>query len=406
MFSHRLYETIRTHSPSLTPYSSLGFSLLAVLQPLTEVSLKGTASMPGVTPLARRLRELRAGGRQGQPLTQLKLSRALGVSVPLISSWEHGTVPPADRLDAYARFFASSRPEPDGRPQVPSVNQLDEAEQATYRALRDEFRALRNRADGSAETPVTPEVVSPLQFPPGEAITIVCSELPERLRRQFGYASAHDPDFVESYKYADLDALIELLPFVRWLNPTNPITVGIPRELSNDDLTAHLIALGGVDFNEVTEAALTDLTQVPVKQLKRPSEEDAGGFSVGVESGRRVEFQPKLRREEGKTTLKEDVAHFLRAPNPYNRFRTLTFFNGMYSRGSYGVVRALTDPKIQERNAAFVASRFRDADTYSIVCRVKIVANEVVVPDWTADEIRLHEWPEAGHERYRSASPG
>jgi hypothetical protein len=67
----------------------------------------------------------------------------------------------------------------------------------------------------------------------------------------------------------------------------------------------------------------------------------------------------------------------------------------MYSRGSYGVVRALTDPKIQERNAAYINRRFSSADTYSIVSRVKIVANEVVVPDWTLDEIRLHEWPEA-----------
>jgi hypothetical protein len=82
-------------------------------------------------------------------------------------------------------------------------------------------------------------------------------------------------------------------------------------------------------------------------------------------------------------------------PESYNRERTLTFFTGMYSRGSYGAVRALTDPKIQERNAAYIASRFAGAQTYSIVSRVKIVANEVVVPDWTLDEIRLHEWPEA-----------
>ena len=91
----------------------------------------------------------------------------------------------------------------------------------------------------------------------------------------------------------------------------------------------------------------------------------------------------------------EDVAQFLRAPNPYNRRRTLTFFNGMFSRGSYEIVRALTDSKIQERNAAYLSHRFRNVDTYSIVCRVKIVASEVVVPDWTVSEIRLHEWPEA-----------
>jgi transcriptional regulator with XRE-family HTH domain len=360
--------------------------------------------MPSRTALAERLRALRAGGWQGQQLTQLKLGRAMGVSVPLISSWEHGTVPPADRLDAYARLFALTRPTADGKPQVLSSDQLNEVELSTYEKLRRELLALRDQAGGTPELPGATGAQSPLQFPAGEAITIACSELPRRLRSQFGYANLQDPDYVESYKYADLDALIELLPYVRGLNASNPITVGIVPELSTDDLTAHLIALGGVDFNEVTAAALTDLEEVPVKQLSRPSEDDAGGFSVGLSDGRRS-FEPKLRREGDNITLKEDVAHFLRAPNPYNRRRTLTFFNGMYSRGSYGVVRALTDPKIQERNAAYIARRFPRAETYSIVCRVKIVANEVVVPDWTLDEIRLHEWPEARDGSSPAAQP-
>lgn len=356
--------------------------------------------MPSVTPLADRLKELRIVGRPGQPLTQRALGRVLGVSVPLISSWEHGTVPPPDRLDAYARYFAQA--EPDSSP--PSAELLSDDEQRAYLKLRRSLFALRDQTSEATDALGVPEIPSPLRFPPGEAITIVCSELPQHIRERFGYAAVDDPDYVESYKYADLDALIELLAYIRGVNPSNPTTVGIPRELSNDDLTAHLIALGGVDFNQVTEAALTDLSQVPVKQLKRATDEDTGAFSVGFADGRRVDLTPKLRRDHGITTLREDVAHFLRAPNPYNRERTLTFFNGMYSRGSCGVVRALTDPKIQERNAAYVARRFHGADTYSIVCRVKIVANEVVVPDWTVDDIRLHEWPEAEHDRSSGAS--
>jgi transcriptional regulator with XRE-family HTH domain len=352
------------------------------------------ATMPRVTPLAGRLRQLRVGGLPGQqPLTQLALGRALGVSVPLISSWEHGTVPPPERLDDYARYFALARP----ATSLPGAGQLSDDEQRTYRNLRQDLLALRDQIG-------IPEAPSPLRFPPGEAITIVCSELPPHLRARFGHDSVDDPDYVDSYKYADLDALLELLTFIRGLNPSNPTTVGIPRELSTDDLTAHLIALGGVDFNQVTEAVLTDLTQVPVKQLRRATHHDTGAFSVGFADGTRAELTPKLRRDQGGNTLREDVAHFLRAPNPYNQARTLTFFNGMYSRGSYGVVRALTDPKIQERNAAYVARRFHGVDTYSIVCRVKIVANEVVVPDWTVDDIRLHEWPEAEHVRSRVAA--
>jgi transcriptional regulator with XRE-family HTH domain len=344
--------------------------------------------MPAVT-LADRLRELRGS------LTQRHLGRVLGVSVPLISSWEHGVVPPTERLDDYARYFALAEP----GSTLPGLDQLSPDERQTYDVLRRGLHRLR----GSSE--IEPELPHPLRFPPGQAITIVPSELPSHVRDHFGDVSRpQNPDYVDAYKYADLDALIELLSFIRGMNPTNPTTVGVPSELSTDDLTAHLIALGGVDFNEVTEATLTDLSHVPVKQLRRATFQDTGSFSVGYADGRRVELAPKLRRDQRGTTLREDVAHYLRAPNPYNRERTLTFFNGMYSRGSYGIVRALTDPKIQERNAAYVDRRFHGADTYSIVCRVKIVANEVVVPDWTVDDIRLHEWPEAEHDRSSGAA--
>lgn len=93
--------------------------------------------------------------------------------------------------------------------------------------------------------------------------------------------------------------------------------------------------------------------------------------------------------------LAEDVAHFLRTRNPHNRQRTLTSFNGMFSRGSLGVVRALTDPTIRTRNASYVADRFGEAETYSVVCRVRIFANKIVVPDWTQPDVRLHEWTDA-----------
>ncbi len=350
--------------------------------------------MPSVTALAARLRALRLGGWPGRKLTQLQLGRALDVSVPLISSWEKDTLPPDHRLDAYARLFAAKRSTPDGKPLLLKADQLNDAESAAFLELRRELFALRADAGGPDEPVVIPEWSSPLQFPPGQAITIVCSELPAKRRAAFGSAHPRDADYIESYKYADLDALIELLPAVVAFNPTSPIAVGTLSELSTDDLTAHLIALGGVDWNAVTAAALTELSDVPVSQLKRETDEDTGGFSVRTPQGRR-KLEPKIRREGENVILVEDVAHFLRAPNPYNRQRTLTFFNGMFSRGSYGVVRALTDPKIQERNATYVARRFSGADTYSIVCRVKIVANEVVVPDWTVAELRLHEWPEA-----------
>jgi transcriptional regulator with XRE-family HTH domain len=352
--------------------------------------------MPSATnaaPLAIRLRQLRETGITGRALTQPQVSRVLGVSVPLISSWEQGkSVPPARRLEAYARLFAAQRVAQDGRVQLPAVEQLSEPEHKAYEALATQLMNMRAAAMHTSRA-ISDEPRSPLQFAAGEAITIACSELPQRLRTELSYADPDDPDYVESYRIADLDTLIELLPHVAALNPTSPIKIGLDSELTADDRSAHLIVLGGVDFNKITRGLLQYLEHMPVRQLERATDDDPGGFSVRTLTGLK-EVRPTLL--DGGSELKEDVAHFLRAPNPYNHQRTLTFFHGSYSRGSRGVVRALTDSKIKKRNATYIAERFGNQDAYSIVCRVKIVANEIIVPDWTLDEIRLHEWPEAG----------
>jgi transcriptional regulator with XRE-family HTH domain len=316
--------------------------------------------VPSEPSLAERLLALRREAN----LTQSALGKALGVSVPLISSWEKGTVPPDHRLDAYAKVFAAGHGD-------------------RYEQLRSELRALQSRSPAQ-------EAPHPLQFGPQESITIVCSKLPERKRLSFGNVDGDDADHIAAYKYADLDALIELLPAIMALNPTSPVVVGTADEMAHSDLTAHLITLGGVDWNPVTAALLRHLDHVPVRQLQRDSDHDAGGFLVEPDG---TALSPRVVQTPRKTTLMEDVAHFLRAPNPYNRRRTLTIFNGSFSRGTCGIVQSLVDPRIRQRNAAHFARRAAGAGTYSIVCRVRIVADQVVIPDWTMADDRLHEWP-------------
>jgi transcriptional regulator with XRE-family HTH domain len=338
--------------------------------------------MPSVT-LGQRLRELRVAAGW----TQLALSKALGVSVPSISSWEKGTLPPPSRIDEMALVFAGARTD---KPRRRPVDELTDAERASYEGLRGELLGLR----GGSELE-TAGVQSPLKFGTGEAITIVCSKLPDGRRKEFGDPRPSDANYIDSYKYADLDALLELLPFVVALNPTSQVVVGTADEVSLNDREAHLIALGGVDWNPVTADLMRFFEHIPVSQVQRDQDHDGGSFLVRQKNEKARHLTPRLTRRGNETTLVEDVAHFLRAPNPYNRQRTLTIFNGMFSRGSYGVVRALTAPKIQERNAAHVALRLNHFPTYSVVCRVKIVANEIIVPDWTVPDDRLHEWPEA-----------
>jgi hypothetical protein len=68
----------------------------------------------------------------------------------------------------------------------------------------------------------------------------------------------------------------------------------------------------------------------------------------------------------------------------------------MFSRGTLGVVRALTDTRFRDRNEAYVRERFAGSDTFSVLSRVPIVNGRAVTPDWTLSDNRLHEWPEVG----------
>lgn len=336
--------------------------------------------MSGV--LGARLRELR--GDTVQPA----VARALGVSVPLVSSWENGTVPPPARLEAYARLFCTPRSRSGKALRLLPVEELTPEEGVAHRRLLADLRRL-----GAGQGAGPADAESPFRFPPGQAVTIACAELPPALRRALPYADPGHPDHVDSYKYADVDALIELAGHVRAVNPANPVRIGVPREIKQDDRTAHLILLGRADLNSLTQEMLAYFGDVPVAPLPRRTETDVGGFTVRTETGLH-RYSPKLSDEpDGRRTLLEDVALLLRAPNPFNAEHTLTICSGMYGRGSYAAVRALTDPKIRERNSRYLGRRFRGCPSYTLLCRVRVVAGVIITPNWTLDEFRLHEWP-------------
>jgi hypothetical protein len=83
-----------------------------------------------------------------------------------------------------------------------------------------------------------------------------------------------------------------------------------------------------------------------------------------------------------------------RGPSPYNIKRTVTLCNGMFGRGTYGAVRALTDLRFRDRNEGYLAGRFSSKE-FGVLSRVLIVNGEALTPDWTQPQNRLFEWPEA-----------
>ena len=69
--------------------------------------------------------------------------------------------------------------------------------------------------------------------------------------------------------------------------------------------------------------------------------------------------------------------------NPLNKKRTVTICHGMYGRGTYGAVCALTDANFRDRNAEHIRARFSGSDAYCILTRVPIIDGATLTPDWT-----------------------
>jgi transcriptional regulator with XRE-family HTH domain len=355
-------------------------------------------------PLAQRLRALREDHWPDRKITQVHLAKVLGVSVPLISSYESRTkpqIPPLSRLEEYAVVFASTRCFDSNPPRVLDPRELSDEERLVMDGLKQELMRLRGDAlpvgFASASTgQIAPNGVStgddPWRFPGGQGVKIICPRWPEDKLAKIPYTKVEEPDYVELLTTPELDALFELFGHLRAVNPDNQVTFRIAGKLAPDDPTSHLVTLGGIDYNETTRAVL-QILDLPVRQVADWKTEDGQYFEV-TDGGPERQFRPVLEKTGGKEILHKDVALFARAVNPYNRERTVTVCNGMYSRGVYGAVRILTDKIFHDRNADHIRTRFGDSPSYCIVTRVSIINGAAVTPDLTASDSILFEWSE------------
>jgi transcriptional regulator with XRE-family HTH domain len=356
--------------------------------------------------LARRLRELRSGYLLGRKLTQRELADALGdgesLSVPLISSWESevSPVPPPERrLEAYARLFCTDRSVDGARLRLLAEDELTSDERQRRDELHAELVDLRTPAKVAARparirlAAPTDEIGGGLWFYEDQRpVTVVCARLPDDLLDRMPYTRPENPDYVKLYTFADLDALLELYGHLRAVNPASRINIRNPQDITADDITAHLVILGGVDWNALTRD-VARVTYLPVHQQTREGPDGAyDAYFEAAEGGR--QFRPRLEQRDVGMVLREDVCHFFRGINPFNVKRTVTMCNGMFGRGTYGAVRALTDVRFRDRNEDYVKNRFHGRNSFSIVSRVLIVRGETLTPDWTVEENRLHEWPD------------
>ena len=370
----------------------------------------------GQRALAARLRELRSGLLPGRQVIQREVADALGVSVALVSSWESETrpvVPPEERLKSIAHFVATPRSVEDGRARL--VEDLTTAEEALRRSLIDELVHLREEA--LAEPSPVRRDRGALggrfwHFPDGQPIRIITSKLSRQALTSIGarrprgtsgdgcepvpYADPWHPNYVDTLWDGDAPSTLELFGHIRAENPFSEVRFYTADKVTQNHLTGHVVVLGQGDSSFV---ALGDTAPAgPLTWLMRrhnlpwAARLPAGGdeefdsefvvtldedgepthYSDGRSPGEQV-FRPVFLRDgsgasrsrrfvNGYPQLEYDVALLARMPNELNLSATLTICSGIFSRGTYGAVRAFTDANLRTRNEQWLYEHANPAD--------------------------------------------
>lgn len=335
-------------------------------------------------PLAVRLRALRTRGL-GTPVTQQLWGSVIKVSSPTISSWETGKVVPAqERLEAYARFFATPRSIQAER--LLGDDELTPDERERREGLLGELLALRpddpvESADRPADEPDF------WHFPDGGPVRIICGEL--SADDQPPIASGRHRNYVALSGYADLDSLVELFGHVRSRNPASDVRYTRPRWLTDDDMHAHLVLLGNMARMQARIANW--LPALPVRQVSDTAVNDGEMFVVGG-PGSVGRYGPVPAPADSDLEYTEDVGFLSRLGSPLDSERTLTICSGVFTRGVYGAVRSLTDHNVSAVNNAYLRSRFGNTNRYGVLMRVHFSEYLTSTPRLDDGRVRLFEF--------------
>jgi hypothetical protein len=227
-------------------------------------------------------------------------------------------------------------------------------------------------------------------FADSEPVTLICAQLPDDITCPLGKPA--DPNYTELLSYADLDALFELYGHIRAENPDLDVSFKSSSRLGIDDLSSHVVLIGGIAWNEMT-GRISEMSPLPIRQIEDPAIK-TGEIFVAPIDGKEQRFLPKW--SEDHSELVEDVGLIVRTPNPLNSDRSLTICNGIHSRGVVGAVRSLTDVRLRESNERYIRENFDDPSTFAILMRVPVIAKRARTPVLRAAGCVLYRWPDAG----------
>lgn len=347
--------------------------------------------------LARRLRDLREREWADINLTQAHLAEALSedrrVASATLSSWENinnPKTPTPARLGAYARFFATRRSlEP--KPHLIAADELDDDERDRFERLEEELLDLHAALEGPATVDIERRLL--LSFADTGPIVILCPEAPKGSRGSL--AEESDANYTRLHRFADADALLEIFGHIRSLNPERQVLHRLPLDgdVRQSDLQHHLVILGGIGWNPMLRRIQTQLVRkLPVEQVADDRLSTGEVFRVRQEVGEDQLHFPSYEEIEGESQLTEDIGFIARLTNPFNSSRTLTFCNGVHSKGVLGAVLTLTDETVRPANEEYLASRFPTGELAMLV-KVLVVGGKALAPDLQNPETRIFEWP-------------
>lgn len=345
--------------------------------------------------LALRLRQHRESLHQTQSQLAALFSAEQQVGAATISSWENmrtAASPPETRLEPYARLLAVQQHRSTASRLIKD-EELNKDERETRDRLLTELRQLWEAVRGPVDSDLSSAAVATYRswfFDDDGPVTIIVPDAPPEARGP--QAEPWNPNHTQAHAYADTDALIELFGAIRAENePSFTVAFRPASMVDADDLSGHVVLLGGVAWNEVTSLVLRSLTRLPVRQVSDDRVPTGEVFAVGHDADE-VRYLPEWSPDNDKILL-EDVAFLARVPNPFNSSRTLTLCNGIHSRGVLGSVRALTDIRLRDSNESYLAERFPTGE-YAVLLRVPVVRGKALSPDLRNPHSRLYEWPD------------
>jgi hypothetical protein len=331
-------------------------------------------ALPGLLLLAQRLTDLREKCCLDVRITQAVLAGALGqeqlsLSSATVSSCESvksPKLPPAARLTAYARFFATGRSVESTPPRLLPLDEFTPDERDAFGALQAELEALR---DGAKKPLAEPAVQRSWVFADQGPLTLVCAHPPKLEKGSLADPAA--PNYTEFLSHADLNAMVGLDGHVRTENPSMGVFFKLSSDVVPDDLSGRVVLIGGIAWNEMT-GRLFAMTDIPIRQIEDP-EITTGEIFVLEGNKRNPVLLPKWEKI---SNLIQDFGLLARTQNPLNFKSSLTICNGVHSRGVLGAVRALTDARLRDSNERYIAKHFAEPTNFAILMRVSVIAGQ------------------------------